>query len=175
MSSPRRKAYCIRLSHTDERRDSPCANARHRLFLSQVPSICIRKIRASGADHKPLEITIKKRVSVEPPKLQRMLLQRQRYQVNVQYVPGKEVLMADALSRAHLPTTHDGRRHDQRHDRHDLYTCQQLTMQCRKARTATNIDSTRPIPSRPQLYHSNWMAIKHISCARDRPILLDNT
>ena len=36
-----------------------------------------------------------------------MLLQTQRYQLEVQYVPGKEVLVADVLSTAHLPTTQD--------------------------------------------------------------------
>ena len=48
-----------------------------------------------------------KTLSVAPPMLQRMLLQTQRYQLEVQYVPGKEVLVADVLSRAHLPTTQD--------------------------------------------------------------------
>ena len=58
-------------------------------------------------DHKPLEIIMKKPLSVTHPRLQRMLLQVQRYQLHVEYVPGKEVLMADALSRAQLPTYED--------------------------------------------------------------------
>ena len=58
-------------------------------------------------DHKPLEIIMKKPLSVTHPRLQRMLLQVQRYQLHVEYVPGKDVLMADALSRAQLPTYED--------------------------------------------------------------------
>lgn len=39
---------------------------------------------------------------------QRMMLQLQRYQLEVSYRPGKEMLLADALSRAQLATTERG-------------------------------------------------------------------
>jgi len=38
-----------------------------------------------------------------PKRLQRMLLRLQRYDIEVKYIPGKSMLLADTLSRAYLP------------------------------------------------------------------------
>ena len=54
-------------------------------------------------DHKPLENILKRPLLQAPRRLQRMLLQLQRYHLNVVYKPGKEPLIADTLSRAYLP------------------------------------------------------------------------
>ena len=51
------------------------------------------------SDHKPLEMIHQKGLASAPPRLQRMLLQLQRYDVTIRYRPGKEMLLADALSR----------------------------------------------------------------------------
>ena len=51
------------------------------------------------SDHKPLEMKHQKSLASAPPRLQRMLLQLQRYDVTIRYRPGKEMLLADALSR----------------------------------------------------------------------------
>ena len=51
------------------------------------------------SDHKPLEMIHQKSLASAPPRLQRMLLQLQRYDVTIIYKPGKEMLLADALSR----------------------------------------------------------------------------
>ena len=56
-------------------------------------------------DHKPLEIIVRKPLCKAPPKLQRMRLQVQRYELDVQHIPGRDMLLADALSRAHLDDT----------------------------------------------------------------------
>ena len=50
-------------------------------------------------DHKPLEMIHQKNLTSAPPRLQRMLLQLQQYNVTIRYRPGKEMLLADALSR----------------------------------------------------------------------------
>ena len=50
-------------------------------------------------DHKPLEAIFKKHLSTSPPWIARMMLRIQKYNVNIKYVPGKNVPMADALSR----------------------------------------------------------------------------
>ena len=50
-------------------------------------------------DHKPLEAIQKKNIANAPPRLQNMLLRLQKYDVNIKYVPGKEMILADALSR----------------------------------------------------------------------------
>lgn len=54
-------------------------------------------------DHKPLETICKKSLLSAPKRLQRMLLQLQRYSLNIVYKPSKELFIADSLSRAFLP------------------------------------------------------------------------
>ena len=53
-------------------------------------------------DHKPLESITKKPLSAAPHRLQRMLLQLQRYTFTLVYKPGKEMVLADTLSRAYI-------------------------------------------------------------------------
>ena len=54
-------------------------------------------------DHNPLEAITKKPLSMAPPRLQRMLLRLQRYDFTAKYKPGKEMVLADTLSRAFIP------------------------------------------------------------------------
>ena len=54
------------------------------------------------SDHKPLERIMKKPLSKAPAILQRMLLRLQRYSLNLLYKPGRDMIFADTLSRAHL-------------------------------------------------------------------------
>ena len=49
-------------------------------------------------DHKPLEPTFKKDLCKTPPRLQRMLLKLQKYDITMQFTPGKDVPVADLLS-----------------------------------------------------------------------------
>lgn len=51
------------------------------------------------SDHKPLEAIHLKNISGAPPRLQRMLLRIQAYDLRIAYRPGKELLLADAMSR----------------------------------------------------------------------------
>ena len=56
-------------------------------------------------DHKPLETIMKKTIDKVPPRLQRMMLCLQPYDLTVKYVPGKFMyiaVFADTLSRAYL-------------------------------------------------------------------------
>ena len=55
-------------------------------------------------DHKPLETLAKKALDTAPKRLQRMFLQLQRYNVTVVYRKGKELYLADTLSRASIPS-----------------------------------------------------------------------
>ncbi|KAK2708133.1 hypothetical protein QYM36_013897 [Artemia franciscana] len=54
-------------------------------------------------DHKPLEATLSKAINHAPPRLQRMMLAIQPYDLTFHYRPGKEIPVADTLSRLHLP------------------------------------------------------------------------
>lgn len=53
-------------------------------------------------DHKPLEAIQRKQIHKAPPRLQRMLLRLQKYELTFQYTPGKYMYVADTLSRAFL-------------------------------------------------------------------------
>ncbi|GFR71011.1 retrotransposable element Tf2 155 kDa protein type 1 [Elysia marginata] len=51
------------------------------------------------SDHKPLKSIHLKHLKAAPPRLQRMLLRLQPYDLTIEYKPGKEMALADALSR----------------------------------------------------------------------------
>ena len=53
-------------------------------------------------DHKPLESIMQKPLNKAPARLQRMLMQLQRYQFRIKYKPGPTMYLADTLSRAAL-------------------------------------------------------------------------
>ncbi|XP_063360657.1 uncharacterized protein K02A2.6-like [Cydia amplana] len=55
-------------------------------------------------DHRPLESIFKKPICDIPLRLQRMRLHLQKYDIIVKYKPGKDLLIADALSRHNLKT-----------------------------------------------------------------------
>ena len=57
------------------------------------------------SDHKPLESVMKKLLCSAPPRLQRMLLHLQKYDMLVMYKPGKSIPVADAFSRKYLNET----------------------------------------------------------------------
>ena len=52
------------------------------------------------SDHQPLEMIMRKPLHDAPKRLQRMLLQLQKYTLNVQYKKGSLMYLADTLSRA---------------------------------------------------------------------------
>ena len=51
------------------------------------------------SDHRPLDMISKKNLTVAPPRLQRMLLRLQKYDYDIVYKPGKEMILPDSLSR----------------------------------------------------------------------------
>ena len=57
------------------------------------------------SDHKPLEMISAKALTSAPARLQRMLLRLQRYDYQIKYRPGKEMTLADGLSRLPRPST----------------------------------------------------------------------
>ena len=58
------------------------------------------------SDHKPLVSITKKPLVSTSPGLQRLPLRLQKYEVNITYVPGKYMYVADTLSRAFLDEQH---------------------------------------------------------------------
>lgn len=57
------------------------------------------------SDHKPIMFIARKSLHVAPVRIQRMLLQLQQYDLEIQYRAGKEIPVADTLSRKFLPDT----------------------------------------------------------------------
>ena len=53
------------------------------------------------SDHKPLEAIFKKPLHQASPRLKRMLLRLQKYDLKIKYIKGKYLYAADTLSRAH--------------------------------------------------------------------------
>ena len=54
------------------------------------------------SDHQPLESIFKRPISKAPPRIQRFLLRLQKYQFEVEFSPGKNLVVSDTLSRAPL-------------------------------------------------------------------------
>ena len=59
------------------------------------------------SDHKPLESIVHKPLYKVSPRLQRMLLKLQNYDLSIRYVKGKDLHIADTLSRAYLTNLDD--------------------------------------------------------------------
>lgn len=57
------------------------------------------------SDHKPLESVLKKPLANAPRRLQGMILRIQGYDITVRYKKGKEMYLADTLSRAHVTSS----------------------------------------------------------------------
>ena len=62
-----------------------------------------RDVVSVETDHKPLEAIVRKALNSAPQRLQRMLLRLQRYNLEIRYKKGKEMFLADTLSRTFLP------------------------------------------------------------------------
>jgi RNase H-like domain found in reverse transcriptase/Reverse transcriptase (RNA-dependent DNA polymerase)/Integrase zinc binding domain len=60
-----------------------------------------RKVQVQS-DHKPLESIMKKQVNKVSPRLQRLQLKLLKYDLDVTYLPGDKMYLADPLSRAYL-------------------------------------------------------------------------
>ena len=70
-------------------------------YIYGVPNVTVE------SDHKPLESILKKPLCQAPLQLQKMIMTVQKYSLNVVYCPGKELVLADVLSRAFLQDDDD--------------------------------------------------------------------
>ena len=68
--------------------------------MYQISPVCLWQEVKAQTDHKPLEALFKKPLFQAPQRLQRMMLRLQRYDLQAEYEPGKNLLIADTLSRA---------------------------------------------------------------------------
>ena len=64
----------------------------------------VEKLLYTQTDHRPFESIMKKPLANAPSRTQRLLIRLQKYQLCVQYIPGKDFIIADTLSRdPHIP------------------------------------------------------------------------
>ena len=61
------------------------------------------KLFVVESHHKPLQPIFSKQIASAPPQIQRFRLKLQRYDMTIEYTPGKNLPIADTLSRAYLP------------------------------------------------------------------------
>ena len=59
------------------------------------------------SDHKPLQSIFKRNINKAPPRIQRLLLHLQKYDIDLIFSPGNSIPVPDALSRAYLPSTEE--------------------------------------------------------------------
>ncbi len=71
--------------------------AKNSMTMCGIPKITVE------TDHKPLETILTKPLHTAPARLQKMIMSIQKHPIHVIYKPGKELLIADTLSRAPLP------------------------------------------------------------------------
>ncbi|KAM7281463.1 uncharacterized protein ISCGN_006127 [Ixodes scapularis] len=74
--------------------------------LNKFHQYTFGRLTTQITDHKPLQAIMKKQLDQVPRRLQVMILQTQRYNIDLQYRPGKELLLGDTMSRAFLPDDH---------------------------------------------------------------------
>lgn len=70
-------------------------------FIFGLPEVYVE------TDHKPLEMILRKPLHQAPARLQRMILTIQKYTIKVHYRPGKDLVIADTLSRAFVQENAD--------------------------------------------------------------------
>ncbi|KAK2710763.1 hypothetical protein QYM36_012067 [Artemia franciscana] len=71
-----------------------CKHFHHYLYGRRVNVI---------TDQRPLETIVRNPIHKAPPRVQRLMLQLQPYDLHLQFRPGSEIPIADAFSRLHLP------------------------------------------------------------------------
>ena len=92
-------------------------------------------------DHKPLETIMKKPLAETPLRLQKMLLRIQKYNMTVKYKRGKELYVADALSRNYLKDT------DENENKDDIQVCAVMCLPIAPARLQEILTETEKDPT----------------------------
>ena len=107
-------------------------------------------------DHKPIESIMHKTLDKVPPRLQRLMLKLQPYDIRIKYVPGKYMYMADTLSRAYLQVTPDDSLDEElSHVIHSLLTSLPITpTKLEEFKIATKNDSS--LTTVMSLCQSGW-------------------
>ena len=96
-----------------------------------------RELTSVHTDHRPLVPIFSKPIYNAPKRLQRMLLRLQKYTLKVLYCPGKEMYIADMLSRAYI--------HEEPSTRKGDYQMFQLTQEAQVYKEIEEIDPAKHV------------------------------
>ena len=101
-------------------------------------------------DHHPLITIIKKPLQDTPKRLQTMLLRLQKYDIELLYKAGRDMVLADTLSRAMLPTVEEN---------NEMQECVHITLAVDEEERAKILAAMKKDPALQivyQLIHQGW-------------------
>ena len=104
------------------------------------------------SDHKPLENICHRPLCQAPPRLQRMLLRLQKYDIKLVYKSGKKMFLADTVSRAHLSETAE------EIEEEEMVAYIHMIYQSRSVSDERIDEIKRETDKKIQKLHSDWMA-----------------
>lgn len=98
------------------------------------------------SDHQPLVSIVQKPLHMVPRRLQRMMIRLQKYDYEIQYMPGKEMVLADTLSRAPLPESDGAIEFENISAVHDVITSKKLLEAIKQAtKEDTSLQSLKEV------------------------------
>ena len=110
-------------------------------------------------EHRPLEALFKKSLFQAPQRLQRMMLRLQRYDLQVEYEPGKNLLIADTLSCAPEESTEAAANTK---DEFELLTIENMPVSEEKLEQCKDATRKRPNIAEAQDHSDKWIARKEV-------------
>ncbi len=113
-------------------------------------------------DHKPLVTIAKKNLCELTPRIQRLMLKLQRYDLTIEYLPGKYLVVADALSRAFLKRPADSDTENDVADHVDLVVTNMPVSQAKWAEFAKATEQDEQLQEVAQNILSGWN--QHVPC-----------
>ena len=124
-------------------------------------------------DHRPLESILRKPIAKASPRLQRMMLQLQRYTLNVMYAPGNLMCGGHAVMRIHSRRAElwSTRRHGSAHTQPG----REPTSDSRQTRIVQARHRRRPSDALFETVNSTWVAETQIGSPTRDPVVLGHT
>ncbi|XP_068690803.1 uncharacterized protein [Montipora foliosa] len=110
-------------------------------------------------DHKPLAAVLKRTVGENPIRLQRMLCRIMGYDLDFMYIKGKDLLIADNLSRSHMTN------HTRSQSEEEIETIG-LVIQDQRILTILSEEANKHTKSSPHHHQSNGKAESAVKIAK---------
>ena len=107
-------------------------------------------------DHMPLVSIMKKPLGSAPKRLQRLLLRLQHYDVEIKYKPGKEMYLADTLSRAYIDGCHQSEVEEDVESIHAVHFLSVSESQLEEIRQETAKDPTNHASPQESFTTEGW-------------------